>query len=135
MTQRGSQQLVVCSFNRRRASVCLAKNSDLKDPSTLVDPLLATRVVKESDHKHPAMLTLEQRCLQILQRYREHIEDVGGMPMHLIDTVLESCSARDLLRIEQATRYPDFQLLECTTKDFYLLSRVESFVGLEVVEA
>ena len=93
----------MCSLNRRRASTGLARNSDLKDPSTLVDPLLATRGVEEPD-KHPAMLTLEQMCLQILQKYREYIEDVGGTPMHLIDTVLESCSARDLLRIEQATR-------------------------------
>ena len=61
------------------------------------------------------MLTLEQTCLQILQKYREYIGDVGGMPMHLLDTVLESCSARDLLRIERATRSPTFQLLECTT--------------------
>ncbi|XP_075454288.1 elongin-A-like isoform X1 [Ascaphus truei] len=49
----------------------------------------------------PKMLTLYEQCIRVLQNNIDSIQEVGGVPFEILETVLERCTPEQLNRIEE----------------------------------
>ncbi|KAM6217532.1 elongin-A [Rhynchocyon petersi] len=49
----------------------------------------------------PKMMTLHQQCIRVLKNNIDSIFEVGGVPYHLLEPVLERCTPSQLYRIEE----------------------------------
>ncbi|XP_006883723.1 PREDICTED: transcription elongation factor B polypeptide 3 [Elephantulus edwardii] len=49
----------------------------------------------------PKMMTLQQQCIRVLKNNIDSIFEVGGVPYHLLEPVLERCTPSQLYRIEE----------------------------------